>query len=70
MKTGLEQLIEILKDQSDVCEYIIAALFLNVSIKKIDEVISEVLTKLARKVTESLQLAEDKPRVMQVALCT
>ena len=59
-----------MKDQSDVCEYIIAALFLNVSIKKIDEVISEVLTKIARKVTESLQLAEDKPRVMQVALCT
>ena len=55
-KTFLEQKVEILRDRNDVCGCTIALYSLSLSIEKIDQVISVVLSKLAKKDRFSLVL--------------
>ena len=48
-KKLLEQKVEILRDRNDVCGCTIALYSLSLSIEKTDQVISVVLSKLAKK---------------------
>ena len=52
----VEQKVEILKNPKDVCECIIALYSFSISKEKIDQVISVVLNKLAKKDSFSLVL--------------
>ena len=69
-------MVEILKDPvvttfedgkytNDVWECVLALLSLNVSIDKIDQVITVVLSKLAKKNIKTLPSAKVKARLMQ-----
>ena len=52
---GLEHKVEILKDPNNVCECIIALYSFIIGKGKIDQVISEVLSMLAKKDLERFQ---------------
>ena len=57
--------VEILKKSNDVCESIIALYFISIGNQKINQVISVILSKLAKKDIEGSQSGGDKARLIK-----